>query len=101
MAMLLTKGQREAVSALAGGLVALLPAVLFAKKVFQYQGARAAKEIVKSVYLGECLKIIFSVVLFTLVFVFYKVAPLVFFITYIVVVLSHWLAPLLIANKQK
>lgn len=94
-------GTRDAVSAFAGGMVAFLPAVLFAKNLFQYQGARAAKNIVRSVYVGEGLKIIFSAILFTLVFVFYKVAPLAFFLTYIAVVLSHWFAPLIIANKQK
>jgi len=93
-------GKREAFSAFAGGMVAFLPALIFARNVFRYQGARSAKQIARSLYVGEGLKIIFSVVLFTLVFVFYKVAPLTFFLTYIAVVLSHWFAPLIIANKQ-
>ncbi|MGQ3890849.1 ATP synthase subunit I [Legionella sp. CNM-4043-24] len=101
LALFALSGRREALSAFAGGMVAFLPALLFARNVFRYQGARSARQIAKSMYVGEGLKIIFSVALFTLVFVFYKVAPLTFFLTYIAVVLSHWFAPLIIANKQK
>lgn len=89
-------GKHQAVSSLAGGLVAYLPIVLFAKKFFRQQGARAAKQIVKNFYVGEFLKILFSIVLFSLVFLLYKVAPLAFFLTYIAVVMTHWLAPLII-----
>lgn len=93
-------GERVALSSFAGAMVAFLPALLFARTVFQHQGARAAKRIVKSMYLGEGLKLVFTAFLFTLVFVFYKVTPPSFFLTYITVVLSHWLAPLVIVTKQ-
>lgn len=93
-------GKQAAWSALAGGMVAFLPAVLFAKMAFKYQGARAAREIVKSIYLGEGLKIMFSALLFALVFIFYKVSPLTFFLAWIAVNMSHWFAPLIITNKQ-
>jgi len=94
-------GKQNAISALLGGLVAFIPTVLFAKKMFQYHGARAARQIVKSFYIGEFLKITLSVVLFTLVFKLYEVTPLTFFLTYIAVVMTYWLAPLIIDHKQK
>lgn len=93
-------GSREATSALLGGLVALLPSALFAKKLFAHQGARAAKQIVRNFYLGEALKIMTSVALFALVFLFYEVNPLAFFVTYIVVVMTIWFAPLVLTNKH-
>lgn len=98
--LLLFFGKKEGVSALLGGLVALVPSILFAKQMFRYQGARAARQIVKSFYLGEALKILLTAILFTLVFVLYKVAPLAFFFTYIVVLMNYWFAPLIFANKQ-
>jgi ATP synthase protein I len=98
--LLLSYGKKEAISAMLGGLVAIVPSALFARKLFRYQGARAAQEIVKSFYLGEALKILSSIILFTLIFLLFDIAPLAFFITYITVLMSHWLAPLLIARKE-
>jgi ATP synthase protein I len=97
---LLLLGKREGISAMLGGMVAILPSVLFAKKMFRYQGARAARQIVKNFYIGEALKILSTAILFTLVFVLYKIAPLAFFFTYIVVLMNYWFAPLIFANKQ-
>lgn len=93
-------GRHQAVSVLLGGIVAWLPSAIFAKKFFHYQGASAAKKIVKSFYIGEFLKIISSVILFTLVFLLYEVNPLAFFLTYILVVFTHWFSPLIIDYKH-
>jgi ATP synthase protein I len=99
-AVLVAYGVDSAISALLGGLVAFIPSALFAKKFFRRQGARAARQIVKNFYIGEFLKIISSILLFTLVFVVYEVVPLAFFLTYIAVVMTHWFAPLILDNKQ-
>ncbi len=97
---LLFAGKNEGISAMLGGLIAIVPSILFAKELFRYQGARAAQQIVKNFYLGEALKIFSTAILFTLVFVLYKIAPLAFFSTYIVVLMTYWFAPLFFANKQ-
>ena len=99
LSTLVTIGKQEALSALLGGLIAFIPSVLFVKKFFQHQGARAAKQIVKSFYVGEFLKIVLSMLLFMLVFIIYKVSPLAFFLTYVAVIVTHWFAPLIIDNK--
>lgn len=100
LGLLLAVGKHQALSAFLGGMTAFIPSVIFAKKFFQYQGARAAKTIVNSFYVGEFFKIIVTATLFSLVFVFYEVDPLVFFLTYIAVVMLHWITPLLIDSKQ-
>jgi ATP synthase protein I len=87
-------------SAILGGLVNIIPNAYFANKLFKYQGARAARQIVNGFYKGEALKIVLSILLFTLVFVFIKVNPIAFFLTYIVIVMTHWLSPWIINNKQ-
>jgi len=92
-------GKKSGISAMLGGIVAIVPSALFAKNMFRYQGARAARQIVKSFYFGEALKILSTAILFALVFIVYKVAPLAFFFTYIMVLMTYWLAPLLFANK--
>lgn len=91
---------RAASSALLGGLVCIIPNAYFASKLFKHQGARAAKQIVSSFYKGEAVKIILSIFLFTAVFIFFKITPLAFFISYILVLMTHWFAPWIIVNKQ-
>lgn len=98
--VLISFGEHQSLSALLGGLVAFLPSMLFARKCFRYQGARAARQIVRNFYVGEFLKIFSSILLFTLVFILYEVAPLAFFLTYIAILMTHWFAPLIIDNKQ-
>lgn len=87
-------------SALLGGMVCIVPNAYFASKLFQYQGARSAKKIVNSFYKGEALKIIISIFLFTAVFLLFKITPLAFFASYIMILMTHWFAPLIIVNKQ-
>lgn len=90
----------EAFSALWGGLVAILPELVFAVILFRHRGARAARKIVNSFYLGEGVKIVFSVGLFALVFGCFQVEPVVFFISYAWLVVSGGFL-LLIFSKNK
>jgi ATP synthase protein I len=87
------------ISALLGGMVCIIPNAYFASKLFKYQGARAAKQIVNSFYKGEAFKIVLSIFLFTAVFVLCRITPLAFFASYILVLMTHWFAPWIIVNK--
>ncbi|MFT4059365.1 MAG: F0F1 ATP synthase subunit I [Legionella sp.] len=93
-------GANAASSAVLGGMVCVVPNVYFASKLFKYQGARSARQIVNSFYKGEAIKIFLSIVLFTAVFVWIKITPLAFFAAYIMILITHWFAPLVIVNKQ-
>lgn len=93
-------GKKIACSVLLSGVVAFIPSLLFARKLFQYQGARSAKQILRAFYLGEAIKFVMSILLFTLVFIFFRVNAPAFFLTYIVVIMTHWLSPLFIMNQQ-
>lgn len=94
-------GAKAASSALLGGLICVIPNICFGRMVFKHRGARAAKQIVSSFYKGEALKMVLTIILFALVFINYSVAPLAFFLTYIIVQLSHWFVPLVLTNKTK
>ena len=93
-------GTTAAISALLGGLVSVVPNAYFARKLFQHQGAHAARQIVNGFYKGEASKILLSIAMFTLVFKWFNIIPLVFFAVYIVVQLVFWFAPLIFDNKQ-
>ncbi len=95
----LVSGGIASLSAVLGGLVSALPNAIFARKLFQYQGAHAAKKIVNGFYKGEALKLGLSIVMFMLVFKYCKIMPLVFFITYIVAQMVIWFAPLFFNKK--
>ncbi|MGC1181850.1 ATP synthase subunit I [Legionella sp.] len=93
-------GVNAASSALLGGMVCVVPNIYFARKLFKYQGARSAKQIVNSFYKGEAVKIILSIALFMAIFVWVKITPLAFFMSYIMILMTHWFTPLIIVNKQ-
>jgi len=95
-----TLGYVAAKSAILAGLVCIIPNILFAWKLFYYRGARSAKKIVNSFYTGEAIKLFTAMVLFALVFMFTEIRPLVFFLTFIVVQMSIWFAPLFIDKQQ-
>jgi ATP synthase protein I len=92
-------GVVAAQSVLLGGMVSVVPNAYFARKLFQYQGARAARQIVNSFYSGEALKLALTFVLFAIVFKFFKIVPLVFFAAYILAQMVFWFAPLIFDNN--
>lgn len=89
-----------AMSALLGGLVSIVPTAYFAIKLFKYHGARAARQIVNGFYKGEALKIALTAILFTLVFKFFTIIPLVFLAVYILAQMVFWFAPLIFGNEH-
>lgn len=97
---LLVSGRMPATSALLGGLVCTIPNAFFARKMFEYAGARAARQIVNNFYKGEGLKIILSILLFTVVLKFFNIIPLIFFIVYLVVQMTVWFAPLMFTGNK-
>ena len=95
------RGAHEAVSAFLGGLVAILPAVSFAKLHFRHRGAGAARKIVNDFYLGEGVKIVVASLLFVFVFWYYRVSPIVFFLTYSVMVMGFGFLLLMFSRPSK
>ena len=63
------KGPFSAYSAGLGALIAIIPQLFFARKVFAKQGARAAKQIVTALYFGEAIKWGLTCALFAIVFI--------------------------------
>ncbi|WP_367608043.1 ATP synthase subunit I [Legionella sp. W05-934-2] len=95
-------GKKGGLSALVASVCYLLPNLLFARQLFYYHGAQAAKKIVKGFYRGEAIKLISTVVLIGVVFALLPVKPLPFFLTFIVLQMSIWVAPLFVdTNRRK
>ena len=93
-------GLRGCVSSILGGLVCLLPSLLFAINFFKYKGAQQTKQILSAFYLGEAMKLVLTGILFAAVFITYKVNAAAFFTTFISVQAVHWFAPCLIVKNN-
>lgn len=90
--MLITQNLVSAISAFAGGAVGFLTGLVYAKKMFAPQGADL-KTIIRSQYSAEAYKLVFTILLFSLVFTQYKEAQaLPLFATYIATLAVYWVA---------
>src|SRR3990167_239170 len=61
------RGPQNGLSVLAGGVVYVLPNILFVWRVFNYVGARQVEKFIFAFFIGEMAKLMVSAVLFILV----------------------------------
>jgi len=87
-------GLQYGYSALAGGLIAVIPNFVFATLAFAYMGASQAGKVLKAFYWGEAVKMLLTIVMFSLVFINFKVAFMPLFVCYTLSLIAHWTAPL-------
>ncbi|MCG6201768.1 ATP synthase subunit I [Psychromonas antarctica] len=80
-------------SGFAGGITFVLPNLIFVLMAFTHAGASKSKLIVRGFFVGEAIKIFFTVILLS-VFLKYGVLSLsAFYISFLLLVISQWLAP--------
>ncbi|PKF50118.1 F0F1 ATP synthase subunit I [Enterovibrio nigricans] len=89
------------ISALIGGGIFVVANAAFALCAFLFSGARAAKLIVASFFSGEVLKILLTVVLFSVVYLYAEVELVPLKLTYLLVLGINILAPVLFINNNK
>ncbi|MGF1742652.1 F0F1 ATP synthase subunit I [Vibrio profundum] len=88
-------------SALVGGGIFVIANTVFAIFAFMFSGARAAKRVAASFYTGETLKILITVVLFYVAYMYMKVDLLPLKLTYLLALGINLCAPVLFVNKKK
>lgn len=88
-------------SALIGGGIVILANAVFAFFSFLFVGARAAKKITLLFYTGEVLKILLTVILLSIAYMYIPVALLPLKITYLLVLVVSVFAPALFINNKK
>lgn len=89
------------VSALIGGGIFVIANAVFALFAFMYSGARAAKAVTVSFYTGEALKILITVVLFSVVYMCMQVDLVPLKLTYLLALGINIFLPALFINKKK
>ncbi|KOO08717.1 F0F1 ATP synthase subunit I [Vibrio hepatarius] len=89
------------ISALVGGGIFVIANAVFALCAFMFSGARAAKRITASFYTGEALKILITVVLFTVAYMYMQVELVPLKLTYLLALGINICAPVLFINNKK
>jgi ATP synthase protein I len=79
-----------ALSAVLGGLICIIPYAIFSFFAFKFAGGSKNRLVVKSFSQGLKLKLFSAIVLFTVVYKWEALIPLVLLVSYIVVLLSQW-----------
>ena len=77
-------------SAFLGGLIGIIPGLVFALLYFKQSGAKALKKVVQNFYLGEVLKLFLTLLLFTAAFQWSKLKPLPMFSVFITTLMAYW-----------
>ncbi|SJL84861.1 F0F1 ATP synthase subunit I [Vibrio palustris] len=88
-------------SALIGGGICVIANAVFALCAFLFSGARAAKRIAASFYTGEVLKILITVALFSVAYMYIQVELVPLKITYLLALGVNIFAPVLFINNKK
>ncbi len=89
------------IAALIGGGIFVIANAVFALFAFMFSGARAAKRIAASFYTGEALKILITVALFSVVYMYMQVELVPLKLTYLLVLGINIFAPVLFINNKK
>ena len=92
-------GMSYAKSALAGGIIGIVPNIFFAHKAFKYAGAKSSKLVVESFFSGVKMKMVLTALLFALAFKFLVLLPLPFFGIFCLVMAMPLLTPFFINFK--
>lgn len=85
---------QDSLSALIAGFVCVIANSYFAKRIFRYQGAQDVKKFIRAYFLGELIKLGLIIVLMLLALVLFKIKPLPFLLTFIVLQLLMSFLPL-------
>lgn len=90
-----------AISALLGGVTAILPNMLFVAFAFRYAGARQIQLVYKSFQQGSKLKLALTIVLFLLILRWPNVQAMPLFGTFVITMLSQWIVAIKADHKKQ
>ena len=91
-------GVQSAKSAMIGGLIGIIPNIIFALKAFRYAGARSSRKVVDSFFSGVKIKMVLTAIFFSLAFKFLVIQPVPLFSMFCLVMVIPLLQPII--NKK-
>lgn len=101
LAGLVVSGRIVGMSALLGGAICWLPNCWFAWRAFRFNGARAARQIVKGFYAGQAGKMLLTSAMFALVFIRIRpLSALALFVGFAATQAVSWVVPIVHARAE-
>ncbi|WP_354622883.1 ATP synthase subunit I [Psychromonas sp. MME2] len=102
LALILTvfSSVKSGYSALAGGITFTLPNIIFVLMAFAHAGASKTKLIIRGFYGGEAIKIVLTVILFSIFLGYFKLSLLAFYSAFFCLLISQWFAPFFFHNNN-
>lgn len=88
-------------SALIGGGIFVFANAIFAWCAFLFSGARATKKVAAAFYAGEVLKIVITILLFSVAYMYMQVELVPLKLTYLLVLGVNLCSPVLFINNRK
>jgi ATP synthase protein I len=92
-------GYNPAKSAALGGMIGIVPNILFAYKAFKYAGARASRKVVDAFFSGVKLKMALMAMLLGICLKFAEIIPLPFFSVFCLVMALPIITPFIIKQR--
>lgn len=88
------------ISALYGGLICVLPGMVFAFLAFKHAGASQNKLVVRNFNKGSKLKFIITIVLFVMAYKSPNLQPLPLLISYVITLMTQWPIIILVSRAN-
>lgn len=90
--MTLFLGEKAGLSAIYGGVICIVPSLVFARLAFKYAGASQNQLVVRSFSQGAKLKLFITILLFVMAFHWLKAQPIPLFGNYVITMATQWVA---------
>jgi ATP synthase protein I len=94
-------GKNSGLSAIYGGLIAIVPQFIFAHFAFRFAGARQNKLVVRSFNKGSKVKFILTIVLFVLAYRWPSLNIMALMVAYITTLIGQWPIIFLVSRVKK
>ncbi len=87
-------------SALVGGAIYIVPNLVFVWLAFAFAGARQSKSVVMSLYLGEVVKLVLTIVMLAIALAWMKLDILSLYLAFAVALVAQWSIPFFFNNNS-
>lgn len=82
--------KNAAISALVGGIICVVPGLVFARIVFKYAGASQNQRVARSFSQGSKLKLILTIIFFVAAYKWPDIQPIPLMVSYAVTLVAQW-----------
>ena len=94
-------GGRAGYSALVGAIISVFPSFYLATRIFRGDATAPAEQVLRSIYLGEAIKVLLTAALFVIALMMLDINVLIVGLMYVASVLVYWIALLFPGETER